>query len=332
MDDRVLPAFYAYVFLSRHFNESVLRQIKGAQLPRVGWQSFASIEIPLPPLEVQREIVAEIEGYQKDIDGARRLIERAEGDIKATITRVWNKEGNKKGFSIPSDLDHIKMIAMLGENNRRMSGSKLGDYEEDLNVLGISLSILYQVGTCHRKCSGGPHVLESLAGRTYNLACSAYTLICRGLYDEALSLIRSMGEISNLMALFVEDKEAFELWLHSDKETHWKKFSPARVRESLRTHESNLMLADQDWHSKFCEDYTHVHPGTRPNVHNEQGLAHAGGFVQEEGLKFSIDELTNFCILIALFASKYTDVDDLFKELCEALPETQAEQDENGRP
>ena len=124
-----------------------------------------------------------------------------------------------------------------------------------------------------------------------------------------------MGEISNLMALFVSDKESLELWLHSDKETRLKKFSPARVRESLREHESSLMLADQDWYSKFCEDYTHVHPGTRPNVHNEQGLAHAGGFVQEEGLKFSIGELTNFCTSIALFVSKYTDLDDLFKEL-----------------
>lgn len=32
-------------------------------------------EIPLPPLEVQKEIVAEIEGYQKVIDGARAVVE-----------------------------------------------------------------------------------------------------------------------------------------------------------------------------------------------------------------------------------------------------------------
>ena len=33
------------------------------------------IRIPLPPLEVQKEIVAEIEGYQKVIDGARAVVE-----------------------------------------------------------------------------------------------------------------------------------------------------------------------------------------------------------------------------------------------------------------
>ena len=33
------------------------------------------LQIPLPPLEVQKEIVAEIEGYQKVIDGARAVVE-----------------------------------------------------------------------------------------------------------------------------------------------------------------------------------------------------------------------------------------------------------------
>ncbi len=35
----------------------------------------SSFQIPLPPLEVQKEIVAEIEGYQKVIDGARAVLD-----------------------------------------------------------------------------------------------------------------------------------------------------------------------------------------------------------------------------------------------------------------
>ena len=52
-----------------------MSQVKGAQLPRVGWSAIARLEIPLPPLEVQREIVAEIEGYQRVIDGARAVVD-----------------------------------------------------------------------------------------------------------------------------------------------------------------------------------------------------------------------------------------------------------------
>jgi len=36
---------------------------------------FQNLEVPLPPLEVQREILAEIEGYQRVIDGARAVVD-----------------------------------------------------------------------------------------------------------------------------------------------------------------------------------------------------------------------------------------------------------------
>ncbi|MDE0432058.1 MAG: N-6 DNA methylase [Caldilineaceae bacterium] len=72
---KVNPNLYSYIFRNHHFNKLVLSQVKGAQLPRIGWNSLANIQIPLPPLEVQQEIVAEIEGYQKVIDGARAVVE-----------------------------------------------------------------------------------------------------------------------------------------------------------------------------------------------------------------------------------------------------------------
>ena len=143
-------------------------------------------------------------------------------DIKRQIEDI------KRKIEIPSGLEHIKMVVELGDEARRSSASKLGSYKDELNVLGISLSILYQVGTCHRKCFGGPHVLESLTARTYNLACGAYTLICRGLYDEALNLVRSIGEISNLIALFYADQKNIKLWLSYDKKTRRRKFSPSK--------------------------------------------------------------------------------------------------------
>ena len=69
------PALYSYLFRSARFNDAVMGKLKGAQLPRIGWLSFAELQIPLPPLEVQKEIVAEIEGYQKVINGARAVLD-----------------------------------------------------------------------------------------------------------------------------------------------------------------------------------------------------------------------------------------------------------------
>ena len=75
IEEMVDPALYAFLFRSRRFNDVVMSQLKGAQLPRVGWASFAELIIPLPPLSVQKEIVAEIESYQKVIDGARAVVD-----------------------------------------------------------------------------------------------------------------------------------------------------------------------------------------------------------------------------------------------------------------
>ena len=51
--------------------------------------TLADFQIPLPPLAVQRAIVAEIDGYERELDAQRELINRLEDKIQATITRVW---------------------------------------------------------------------------------------------------------------------------------------------------------------------------------------------------------------------------------------------------
>jgi type I restriction enzyme M protein len=76
-----IPALYGYIFRSTRFNDAVLAQLKGAQLPRIGWSSFAELRTPLPPLQVQKEIVAEIEGYQKVINGARAVLDNYRSHI-----------------------------------------------------------------------------------------------------------------------------------------------------------------------------------------------------------------------------------------------------------
>ena len=47
----------------------------GGSLSRANPAAVGEIKIPLPPLEVQKEIVTEIEGYQKVINGARAIID-----------------------------------------------------------------------------------------------------------------------------------------------------------------------------------------------------------------------------------------------------------------
>lgn len=47
---------------------------EGGGQPHIYPKHFENFEIPLPPLEIQQQIVAEIEGYQKIIDGAKQIV------------------------------------------------------------------------------------------------------------------------------------------------------------------------------------------------------------------------------------------------------------------
>ena len=59
----------------------------GGTFKEISKTNFATLQIPLPPLTVQEEIVAEIEGYQKIIDGARQVVDSYKPTIK--IDPAW---------------------------------------------------------------------------------------------------------------------------------------------------------------------------------------------------------------------------------------------------
>ena len=74
--DACIPRFLSLLLHSAwrkgQFTERATRWVGQAG---VNTKSLGDFEIPLPPLEVQKEIVAEIEGYQKVIDGARAVLD-----------------------------------------------------------------------------------------------------------------------------------------------------------------------------------------------------------------------------------------------------------------
>ncbi|HUM99577.1 MAG TPA: N-6 DNA methylase [Halothiobacillus sp.] len=73
--DRLVPGFLINVLRDdRSVNQMIGMAGKGAY-PSINQTDVESIKIPLPPLDMQKEIVAEIEGYQKVIDGARAVLD-----------------------------------------------------------------------------------------------------------------------------------------------------------------------------------------------------------------------------------------------------------------
>ena len=71
--ESTIPQYLYRVVRTNEFQQTLHPYIKGI----IGGISLevGSITIPLPPLEVQRELVAEIESYQRVMDGARAVVD-----------------------------------------------------------------------------------------------------------------------------------------------------------------------------------------------------------------------------------------------------------------
>ena len=71
---RCLPKFlYYYLNYSMKFREEIKLLTQGANINNIS-STINSIEIPLPPIDVQERIITELDGYQQVVNGARSVL------------------------------------------------------------------------------------------------------------------------------------------------------------------------------------------------------------------------------------------------------------------
>jgi hypothetical protein len=217
-----------------------------------------------------------------------------------------------KPQEIPTGLDHLAMVrrgAMFVANE---TAEHLDAFKVNNDVIGTALNVIYQAATCHRQCHGGAHVLESLCGRAYNLGCAAYDLTIFGLYDEALNLIRGLGELTNLVMLSAIDPPRIQEWLRANRGERLQKYAPGKVRDMLKAKGIEPCATDK-WYREMSESYTHVTPATQPNFHG--GVAFVGGKYEPDGVKKCFGALLYVLSMLAMFIAKFFKYEDLFAEL-----------------
>lgn len=158
--------------------------------------------------------------------------------------------------------------------------------------LGNLLSYLYRLSCCAWGCSNGDHVLEWLAGRVVNQAMSAHRLVRAANYDEALMLIRGIGEAANLLWLFMSDEMEFASWRTASRKERLSNFGPAAVRQKLEKKlGGNIIPIDRERYQRLCEVGTHPIPGFPPGHFSGTGRPALGGLLQEVGVFVSMTEL-----------------------------------------
>ncbi|MGH8428628.1 MAG: hypothetical protein ACRES7_11745 [Gammaproteobacteria bacterium] len=156
--------------------------------------------------------------------------------------------------------------------------------------LGTLLSLLYRESCCAYGCKGNSHIGERIAGRVVSHAVCSYKLLLTGYYDESLSLTRSIGELGNLLWLFVHRPRERDRWLTADNHTRIREYSPLKVRLKLEA-EKLLIPIDEGKYSSLCEVAVHPTPGVSPQSHNAKGIPTLGAMYQREGCLACLNEL-----------------------------------------
>ena len=223
----------------------------------------------------------------------------------------------KRNPALPNGAAHLMLLMKMEKRVRVRTAQQFRLHYHELEMIGTSLNALYQAATCQRGCNHGGHVFERLCGRAYNIGQGAFELTMIGLYDEALSLLRGIGEISNLVAMSIADGSAIQQWMQSDKKTRMAKFSPAKIRGLLEKDASPFLIADKTWYSDLSEKYIHPTPELRPGYHN--GLDIVGGVFQETGFRNTIFEIACTLTALATMVCRYFKFDDLLAEITKSI-------------
>jgi len=123
------PVYLFYCLRSSHAQDYYLANANTTtNISNLTFDSLNSFEIPLPSMEVQREIVAEIEGYQRIIDGARMVVENwkpileIRDDIKLVNLGEFISYISGLTLSIPECVNE-NGIPIISINNIKEDGS-----------------------------------------------------------------------------------------------------------------------------------------------------------------------------------------------------------------
>ncbi len=92
LNGRIHPRYLLKQLTTGHFNSFLREQIAGANINNLSGGLLYRFEIPLPSLEVQKEILEEIEAEQALISANRELIEQSERKIRSILAKTWGEE------------------------------------------------------------------------------------------------------------------------------------------------------------------------------------------------------------------------------------------------
>lgn len=124
--------YLTHILLSTQYYNYCQNMAGGGAQGNISPTQIMNYEIPLPPLEVQEEIVKELDGYQAVIDGAQKVI----NNWKPTLPNNpnWEKVVFENIYLIPSKNGLTKPTAIRGSGYKMINMGELFQYNKIGNI------------------------------------------------------------------------------------------------------------------------------------------------------------------------------------------------------
>lgn len=208
-----------YLFYLKNFIVKLIHdKTHGNTMQHITKGDFEDIEIPLPPIEVQQKIVAEIEQYQKVIDGAKLIVDNYKPKIN--INPEWQvvKLGNAvefidgdRGSNYPKKEDFLEDGYCLFLNTKNVTNKGFNfnnlvyiSQEKDQLLRKGKLSLHDIVMTTRGTLGNIAFVTKDIINRFGNIRINSGMVIIRphqGLYPE---FVYTLLQLDSLQVQFQE--------------------------------------------------------------------------------------------------------------------------------
>lgn len=134
------PDYLKHLLFSNNYYEYCQKMAGGGAQGNISPTQIVNYEIPLPPLEVQEEIVKELDGYQAVIDGAQKVVDNWKPILP--INQNWEKVKFEELYLLPSKNGLTKPTAIRGNGYKMINMGELFQYNKigDIPMALVPLS------------------------------------------------------------------------------------------------------------------------------------------------------------------------------------------------
>jgi restriction endonuclease S subunit len=87
--NKIIPRYLSHALRTSSILAQAERQKVGVAQYNLSLQQVGQLQIPLPPISIQQDIVTEIEAEQALVSANKELIDRMEKKIQGVLARVW---------------------------------------------------------------------------------------------------------------------------------------------------------------------------------------------------------------------------------------------------